>query len=144
MRDDSAGRREDAQRMRRRAVEELDEDAGSPTQAELRRGWCLEGQTFRERMLALLDGAGGRLRRGGQIDGAVRRSHCEDEASRFKGDPRKIALASIIRQRTIVLVIGSPAICISATSAGRAVAGRQGPDLLLRSERRKLQKILDA
>jgi hypothetical protein len=71
-------------------------------------------------MLALLDSAGERIRRGGQVDGAVRRSHEKDEAARIlcerlavqglsesdlallpKGDPRKVALASTIRERTI-------------------------------------------
>jgi hypothetical protein len=72
-------------------------------------------------MLALLDGAGERIGRGGQVDGALRRSHGEDEAARMlreglaalglsesdlallpKGDPRKVALASAMPKRTIV------------------------------------------
>src|SRR4051812_32227108 len=53
--DDLAGRRRFAGRMRQRAVEELAGRADSPDRRELRRGWCLGGPAFRERMLALLD-----------------------------------------------------------------------------------------
>src|SRR6266853_356325 len=119
--DNAAGRRAYAERMRRRAVEELSEAPESPTLAELRRGWCLGGPGFRERMLALLDAAGEKLRRRREVDGSVRRSHGEDEAGRLltrglaqlglrpeqlrelpKSDLRKTALASLIRERTIV------------------------------------------
>ena len=119
--DDSAGRHAYAERMRRRAVEELSEAAESATIAQLRRGWCLGGAAFRERMLALLDNVGEKLKRRREVDGPVRRSHGEDEAGRLlarglailglgveqlaelpKGDARKTALASLIRQRTIV------------------------------------------
>jgi hypothetical protein len=119
--DDGAGRRAYAERMRRRAVEELSAQDESTAVAELRRGWCLGGVAFRERMLALLDGAGERLTRRRETDAPIRRSHGEDEAARLltrglsalglsaeelaglpKSDVRKTALARLIRERTIV------------------------------------------
>jgi REP element-mobilizing transposase RayT len=121
LRDDAAGRRAYAERMRRRAVEELADLGESPTRKELRRGWCLGGPAFRERMLTLLDTVGEKLKGHKEIDGSVRRSHGEDEASRLfaaglaalglseaelaglaKGDARKLALAAFIRERTAV------------------------------------------
>ena len=109
--DNAEGRRRYAERMRERAVAELTE-AEPPAREELRRGWCLGGESFRERMLGLLDGAGERLRGKSPVDGAVRRSHGEGEARRIlarglelcgvspdelatlrKGDPRKMAKA---------------------------------------------------
>ena len=114
--DDRAGRKAYAERMRQRAVMELSGPDESLERRELRRGWCLGGAAFRERMLALLDAAGEKLLRRREIDGAVRRSHDEDEASRLlarglrlvgltaeelpalpKDDARKTALAALIR-----------------------------------------------
>ena len=119
--DDAAGRRAYAERMRRRAVEELSSAAETPDLAELRRGWCLGGAAFRERMLTLLDRAGEKFTRGRDVDAPVRRSHGEEEATRLlarglatlgltveelamlpKSDARKTALASLIRERTMV------------------------------------------
>jgi putative transposase len=80
--DTAEGRRSYAQRMRERAVEELEGDKSQVYQG-LRRGWCLGGPSFRERMLALLEKAGERLTRGKEIDGAVRRSHNSIEAERL-------------------------------------------------------------
>lgn len=119
--DEGAGRRAYAERMRRRAVEELAELKESPARMDLKRGWCLGGPAFRERMLSLLDGAGEKLAGRKEIDGAVRRSHGEDEAGRLlaegltvlglsaanlatlpKGDARKTGLAAFIRARTVV------------------------------------------
>ncbi len=118
--DNAKGRRLYAERMRDRAVVELSEPE-SPTLAELRRGWCLGGAGFRERMLGMLEATGEKLRRGHEIDAPVRRSHGEDEACRLlevglkafgmsreelpalkKGDERKIAFAAAIRSRTSV------------------------------------------
>ena len=95
--------------------------AESPDVAELRRGWCLGGASFREKMLGLLEGAGEKLRAGREIDAPVRRSHGEEEGRRLlkagleafglsaqelaglkKGDERKMALAAAIRSRTTV------------------------------------------
>ena len=119
--DTVAGRRAYAQRMRERAVEELTQEREPAEVAELRRGWCLGGEGFRERMLRVLDGAGeklGRLRASPR-DASVQRDHGMDEARRLleeglrclgvereelaslkKGDPRKAALAVLIRTRT--------------------------------------------
>jgi len=121
--DTAAGRRAYALRMRERAVEELTQAKEPPELTELRRGWCLGGAGFRERMLQLLDGAGETLRRPrvSPRDASVRRDHGLDEAGRLlaeglrclglakealavlkKGDPRKAALAVRIRTRTAV------------------------------------------
>jgi REP element-mobilizing transposase RayT len=55
LRDDAAGRRAYGERMRQRAVEELRDEGGGLEREELRRGWCLGGAGFRERMLRLLE-----------------------------------------------------------------------------------------
>ena len=118
--DTREGRRHYVERMRVRAVEEFSGRLAAERE-ELRRGWCLGGESFRERMLALLDSAGERFRRGKAIDGAVRRSHDLEEAERLlrvgleqvalertalpalkRNDPRKIAIALLIRGRTAV------------------------------------------
>jgi putative transposase len=117
--DTSAGRREYAQRMRTRAVAEL-EGNESPEVAELRRGWCLGGPDFRERMLSLLDSIRERVSRR-RRDASVERDHGIDEARRIldlglqyfgldsmslsqlpKGDERKAAIAALIHSRTTV------------------------------------------
>ena len=118
--DTAEGRRLYAERMRERAVAELAQPE-SPEIAELRRGWCPGGASFRERMLNLLEGAGEKLRFAREIDAPVRRSHGEEEGRRLlkaglqafglcmedlaglrKGDERKLALAAAIRTRTSV------------------------------------------
>ena len=118
--DTHAGRRRYAERMRQRALEELSGARRAETE-ELRRDWCLGGESFRERMLALLGSAGEKFRRGKALDGAVRRSHDLEEAERLleeglkqlalersalsglkRNDPRKIAIARVIRARTAV------------------------------------------
>jgi putative transposase len=121
--DTSAGRRAFAERMRERAVGELTRKEESAEVAELRGGWCLGGEGFRERMLRVLEGAGEKLRRPQRtaVDASVQRDHGLDEARRLldeglrclgvdreelarlkKGDPRKAALAVRIRTRTTV------------------------------------------
>jgi len=104
--------------MRERAVLVLRGEQ-EPALEELRRGWCLGGESFRERMLRLLESAGERLRQRRDVDGSVRRAHDETEASRLlgiglarlnltakelphlpKGDVRKLAIARVIRRRT--------------------------------------------
>ena len=123
MEDTAAGRRAYAVRMRERAVDELTQQQEPAEVAELRRGWCLGGEGFRERMLRLLNGAGERLRRPRRtaVDASVQRDHGLEEARRLleeglrclgmereelpllkKGDPRKAALAVRIRTRTTV------------------------------------------
>ena len=121
--DDAAGRRWFARRMRERAVEELTREKEPAELEELRRGWCLGGEGFRERMLRVLDGAGEKLGRTrlSPMDARVERDHGLDEAGRLlaeglrclglpreelpmlkKGDPRKAALAVRIRAKTTV------------------------------------------
>ena len=76
--------------MRERAVAELSAPE-SPAIAELRRGWCLGGAGFRERMLGLLEA------------GLPALGLSADDFARLKkGDGRKIALAAAIRTRTTV------------------------------------------
>ena len=118
--DTASGRRDYAERMRARAVDEAEQRNGA-TYDQIRRGWCLGGRGFRERMLTLLDKAAEKLSRAKQVDGPVRRSHDDREARRLKdaglayfnltqseladlrrNDPRKIMLARLIRQRTSV------------------------------------------
>ncbi len=118
--DNAAGRRRYAERMRHRAVDEL---AGRNVEVDekLRRGWCLGGSGFRERVLGLIEAAGEKLRQGAPLVGAVRRSHDEAEARRLlleglryfglegvdlaalkRSDPRKLALGRLLRTRTSV------------------------------------------
>ena len=83
--DTAAGRRAYAEQMRTRAVEELTGGKEAPELAEVRRGWCLGGEGFRERMLRLLDAAGERLP-GSRLEAAAQRDHGLDEARRLFGD----------------------------------------------------------
>jgi putative transposase len=121
--DTGEGRRLYAERMRVRAVEELRARAESPEMVEVRRGWCLGGEGFRERMLRLLDSAGERQpgMRGSRLEAAAERDHGFNEARRLlelglrclgleedglaglkKGDDRKAAIAALIRKYTAV------------------------------------------
>ena len=59
--DTATGRRAYAEQMRTWAVEEMTGGREAPELAEVRRGWCLGGEAFRERMLRLLDAVGERL-----------------------------------------------------------------------------------
>jgi REP-associated tyrosine transposase len=114
------GRRRYAERMRQRAVEEV-KGKNTKHYEQLRRGWCLGGPSFRERVLGLIEKAGEKFSRGKEVDGAVKRSHGEDEARRLlergldyftlqgtsltalkRSDPRKIAIARLIRSHTSV------------------------------------------
>lgn len=118
--DTAAGRRRYAERMRQRAVEEL-EGKNAAQGAMLERGWCLGGAAFRERMLDLLESAREKFSRKKEVDGIIRRSHGEEAARRLlerasmyfglnasdlaglkRSDPRKVAMARLIRGRTSV------------------------------------------
>ena len=118
--DTPEGRRKYAERMRERAVDEAGGKLAAETEA-LRRGWCLGGAGFRERMLGLVEAASEKLSRRKAVDGAVRQSHDLDEAERLleaglkemaldraalaelkRSDRRKVALARLIRSRTTV------------------------------------------
>ncbi len=121
--DSAAGRRNSAPRMRERAMEELSGKVESPDLAEVRRGWCMGGEGFRERMLGLLDVAGEKLgrHRTSSMEAGAQRDHGMAGARRLleaglrcvgleagqlaglpKGDARKAALAAMIRIHTAV------------------------------------------
>jgi putative transposase len=118
--DTASERKRYAERMRRRAVDELAE-RNAAVNDRLRRGWCLGSTGFRERMLGLLESGTEKLSRAKQVDGPIRRSHDAQEARQLKeaglsyfnlqeselrnlrrNDPRKVLLARLIRQRTSV------------------------------------------
>ena len=118
--DNAEGGKRYAERMRERAVEELAERLKDENQ-HLRRGWCLGGPAFRERILGLMEGAGEKFSKAREIDGAVKRSHDDSEAclllraateyfglteanlmSLKRNDSRKLAIARLIRRRTSV------------------------------------------
>ena len=158
--DTVAGRRAYAQRMRERAVEELTQEKEPTELAELRRGWCLGGEGFRERMLRVLDGAAEKLRRPrvSSRDASVRRDCGLDGAQRIleeglrclglkkeqlpdlkKGDLRKAALAVRIRTMTAVpnaWIAGQ--LHLGHVSRVNQCARTAPPDLL-----RKLEKARD-
>ena len=89
--------------------------------AALRRGWYLGDESFRDRLLALVEKGGKALRSKGSRAGKAVAAHgereaeqlvalglrafslCDDEGSLLparKGDPRKVALATLVRART--------------------------------------------
>ncbi len=110
--DVSADRRRYAERMRERAREE---ENGEAQEGD----WCLGGQAFRKRMLALLDRMNDKLRAGKEVDRTVRQSHGEERAEALlqrglerlglsreelaalrKNGERKIAIGRVIRDQT--------------------------------------------
>lgn len=120
LRDEAEGRRRYAERMRRRAAEELAAVADTPSQPFAGR-WYLGDESFRERILRLLDASTDKLRTRREMDRSVRRTHDEEEAKRLlktgletlgltgiylstiaKGDVRKLALAAVVREHTAV------------------------------------------
>jgi putative transposase len=115
--DNARGRRGYREAMERYATSER---KGGDTSDEgmlkaLRRGWCFGSEEFRQRMLEMV---------GGEVKKPVREirvAHNEQEAESLiavglkavglcaedlakipKGDPRKIAIATVVKQRTIV------------------------------------------
>ena len=119
--DSTAGRRDYARRMCERAVAELEGENEAPERSQLRRGWCLGGEAFRERMLYMMEKLTSGGRGGCRPDAAVLRDHGEAEARRLlarglevvgltandlaalpRGDERKAALAAMLRSRTTV------------------------------------------
>lgn len=116
-RDDAKGRRAYVQRMEERRKEAMDE----AELAQVRRGWLIGGEAFRDRILDLMEGlaggVGGRKLRAEHVD----RDHGERQAERIivralerfgvaeedllrarKGDWRKRLMAYQIRQTTSV------------------------------------------
>ena len=103
-----------AERMKSRAMESAPEEIR-------KRAWCLGGEEFRRRMLALIDGASDKLRARKETDGVLRQSHDENRAEELlgrglhrlglireelatlkKNDVRKIAIGRVIRRQTAV------------------------------------------
>jgi REP element-mobilizing transposase RayT len=114
------GRRLYAERMRQRALEEL-EGNNADEHEKLRRGWCLGGASFRERVLGMIEAAGEKFSKAKEVDASIKRSHGEEEAGRLlrrgmehfgleemelkaikRNDARKLAIAQLIRTRTSV------------------------------------------
>jgi len=118
-------------RGRRAYVNYLDqrasEDGGNLSEAamvSLRRGWYLGDEAFKDRLLGLVETGSKALRRTGSHQGAATREHGEAEAEKLvmlglehvglvdppegrmvrtrKGDPRKVAIAIVVKSRTIV------------------------------------------
>ena len=118
--DTTAGRNLYAERMRDRAVNER-ATGNAARNEQLRRGWCLGGASFRERVLGLLEKSGEKFSKKKEIEGSVRRNHDANEARRVlveamsclglkevelmqlrRSDARKLAIARVIRSRTSV------------------------------------------
>ena len=91
--------------------------------AALRRGWYLGDESFRDRLLALVEKGSKALRKRGGHSGKAVAAHGEREAERLvvaglcelelcdekgnplparKGDPRKVALATLLRTHTAI------------------------------------------
>jgi len=104
----------------------------------LRRGWYLGEDGFKDKLLGLLEKAGGKIRKKGSLAGDAIQAHNEKEAERIirtigselelpespedlmllrKGDPRKVACAALVKAPTTVsnewiaerLAMGHPA-----------------------------------
>jgi len=87
------------------------------------RGWYLGGETFRNKLLAMVDGVGGKGKNRRKAEKGAARDHGESEALRLireagkrlgletskpmlakmrKGDSRKVLIAALLRKRTAV------------------------------------------
>jgi putative transposase len=119
---DERGRRAYVEYLEKRAAEDGG-NLSAEAMAALRRGWYLGDDTFRDRLLALVEKGSKRLLRKGSHSPGPVRLHGEVEAERIvaaglerlelvddagrpvrsrKGDPRKVALASVVKERTSV------------------------------------------
>jgi REP element-mobilizing transposase RayT len=112
--DTASGRREFEKRMEARRLEETDEAALKV----FRRGWCLGGPEFKQRMLEKMEGKLGEHHSGelhretaaakaGRIVGEELRRLGWDEAgleSRRKTDPAKLAIAARLRKETTLSI----------------------------------------
>ena len=130
----------------------------------IRRGWYLGKETFKDRLLKLLDRSAARAPSGRSRSGGVIRDHGEKEATRIirngmkalgvpsgvaalaalpKSDKRKVILACLLREKTCVsndwiasrLSMGHPGSVSRMISAGRA-------DKSLSAKRNDLTKTL--
>lgn len=121
--DDLSGRIEYRQFMQKRVLELSESEAPwnvDERWAKIRRGWCLGGEEFREEMVELLDGVMDGKRRDSFVGTEVRK-HDVMEARKLleegmelvglrpeeltelkKNDPRKMAVAWMIRRNTAV------------------------------------------
>ena len=117
---DARGRRSHAQYLEARAAGNGGKFPPEAT-AALRRGWYLGDESFRDRLLALVEKGGKAMRKRGSHSGRAVAAHGEREAERLlaaglrklelcdakgkllparKGDARKVALATLLRTRT--------------------------------------------
>jgi len=114
--DDARGRHSYREALEKRASEK--QDGGTSDEGmlkKLRRGWCFGSEEFRQRMIGMAAGAARRP------SGEILAAHNEQEAERLmaaglesvglrvedlatmrKGDPRKIAVAAVVKRRTIM------------------------------------------
>ena len=83
--DTAAGRRWSAERMRARAVNERSQEHERAELSELRRGWCLGGEGFRESRLRVLEATMEKWHRPrlSPMDASVERDHGLEEARRL-------------------------------------------------------------
>jgi putative transposase len=112
--DSAAGRQEFERHMEARRLEEADEEQFKP----LRRGWCLGGEDFRQKMLELMEGKLGENHAGGLhretaeqranrivAEELARRGWTEaDLGTRRRSDPGKLAIAARLRSETTLPV----------------------------------------
>jgi len=118
--EDHRGRRAYVDYLEQRAAQDggnLEDEA----MAALRRGWYLGDESFRNRLLSLVKEGAGKLRKKGSHAPAPVKAHSEAEAERMvaaglktldlsggrlasarKGDPRKVALATVVKAHTCV------------------------------------------
>ena len=114
--DNTRGRRSYRKALEKRAAGERGDGATDQEMLKtLRRGWCFGSEGFRQRLLGLVAGAARKPVR------EILAAHNEQEAERLiaagleavglsvedlaktaKGDPRKIAVATMVKRRTIV------------------------------------------
>jgi len=121
LRDRAADRRRYAEYLEGRARE--DRNGQSPQTEDLkevRRGWCLGGEEFRQRMVDLLEASLKKAHGRRPLDGSVRRAHSEQEAEKMtqralealnleerdlkrlrKNDARKVAIGQWVRRHTV-------------------------------------------
>ena len=119
---DARGRRAYADYLEARATANKGQFPPEAT-AALRRGWYLGDELFRDRLLSLVEKGSMALRKKGSHSGAAVAAHGEQEATRLaaagmrqlelcdemgnllparKGDPRKVALATLLRSHTTI------------------------------------------
>lgn len=163
--EDGRGRRAYVAWLEARAADDRG-NIGQAAQDALRRGWYLGEETFRDRLLALVDKAKRIKPRRRRAAGGPAKDHGEMDAERLvreagprlglpdgiaelaglrKGDPRKAVLAALLRRRTAIgydwiaarLQMGHPG------SASRQV-GRVRTDRKLKKQADELEKMYNS